>query len=174
MSVGSSCSLTFSLTGWQKIFSRTHFIIAKRMRRSEFLGLKTNCRTILVLRSEVWTWPTDYLAFVSMYYVVGFSSQRLFIWKWNVYVEVELAMAGSITFRKPGTRAVSLWTFPSLGIVLSSLYLMMTSRQVISTVFPSNGLANEHFEHTASMTLSSSSFAHRGTRSHRSKYLFLT
>ena len=66
------------------------------------------------------------------------------------------ARYGPITFlsrcgAKPGTRAVSLWTFPSLGIVLSSLYLMMMSRQVISTVFPSKGLtSNEHFGHTAS------------------------
>ena len=120
------------------------------MRRSALLGLKTNAQNYH--SSEVWLGDLDQLTCFCGIVLCTYFEVGLFIWKWGLrerYVEVEFAMIGSSCFAKwclgkgakPGMRTVSFWTFPSLGIILSSLSLKVTSRQAISTVFFSNGLA---------------------------------
>ena len=119
-------------TGWQKNSSRIDFIIAKPMRRTALGPKQIKTSIVLTRRSEVWTsFPT-----LSMYLCTYFEVEQSFshqVWKWGVtwrerYIKVEFAIARFTTSRKmmsrwtakPGTRTMSLWTFPSLGITLSS------------------------------------------------------
>ena len=160
--LGFSWLLNFSLTGWWKISSRIDFITAKHARRSAFLGPKQICRTTIVLRSDSEVW-TDYTAFVLIYYV--FTS------KWGRVSATKIVYGNGVLARTvyciskwssllllPGSSRFAKWwlgarnayseysvvmNIPSLGIQVfpSSLSPKMTSRQAISTVFPSNGLA---------------------------------
>ena len=129
---------------WQIISSRINNVTAKRMRRSAFFWLKGICGTTVT----VILCSAEYPALTSKWGKV--SATKIFKGTWstdeNGMLKWNPLWPGSLCFAKyfseVGPRTVS-WTFLSLAIILSSLSLMMTLRQLQanSIVFLSKALA---------------------------------